>query len=195
MEIVPDTSVIVDGRVSERVERGEFAGATIVVPEAVVGELEHEANDGRDTGWDGLAELETLVEHDEAGTVSVEYVGRRPGEGEIRQAGSGAIDAIIREVAGDRDATLLTADLVQAEVARATGIDVEYVEPRGRDTDALAIEEFFDEQTMSVHLKAGTRPKAKRGDIGAMRFETVREAVATETELKEWSHDVEETAR
>jgi len=195
MEIVPDTSVVIDGRLSERVEAGEFAGATIVVPEAVMGELEHQANAGRDTGWEGLEELQRLVELAADESVTVEYVGRRAEESDIRRAGSGAIDAIIRDIAEERGARLFTSDIVQAEVAQAKGIDVEYVEPKGRDTERLAIERFFDDETMSVHLKAGVRPMAKRGDIGDMHYERIGEEASTEDQLKEWSHDVEETAR
>ena len=195
MEIVPDTSVIIDGRVSERVRSGEYAGATVVVPEAVVGELESQANSGRDTGWDGLRELEALVELAGAGEIEVEYVGDRAAESDIKRAGAGAIDAIIRDVAQDRDAELFTSDLVQAEVAQAKGISAEYVEPRGRDTDALAIESFFTDDTMSVHLKTGAKPMAKRGDIGDMQYVVIGDDPSTEDELKEWSHDVEETAR
>ncbi|AOW80775.1 ATPase [Halodesulfurarchaeum formicicum] len=195
MEIVPDTSVIIDGRVSERVRAGTYAGATIVVPEAVVGELEYQANAGRDTGWDGLEELQALVELDADGEIEVEYVGERAQESEIERAAAGAIDALIRDVAQGRGATLFTSDIVQAEVAEAKGIDAEYVEPKGRDTESLQIESFFDEETMSVHLKAGTRPMAKRGAIGEMHYEVIGETVSTEDDLKEWSHDIEETAR
>jgi ATPase len=195
MEIVPDTSVIIDGRVSERVREGDFAGATIVVPEAVVGELENQANAGRDTGWDGLAELEALVDLEADGDIGVEYVGDPASPAASERAEEGAIDALIREVATERDATLFTSDMVQADVAAATAVDAEYVEPRGRDTEGLAIESFFDADTMSVHLKAGASPMAKRGDIGEMHYETLQESISTEEELKEWSHDVEETAR
>ncbi|MFW6004734.1 MAG: PINc/VapC family ATPase [Halodesulfurarchaeum sp.] len=195
MEIVPDTSVIIDGRVSERVRAGDFAGATIVVPELVVGELESQANKGRDTGWEGLAELEALVELEAAGEIAVEYVGERAGESDIKRAGAGAIDALIRDVAQERDAQLFTSDRVQAEVAHAKGIDAEYVEPKGGDTESLEIESFFDDETMSVHLKAGAKPMAKRGDIGDMHYEVIREEIATEEELKELSHDIEETVR
>ncbi len=195
MEIVPDTSVVIDGRCSERVEAGDYAGATIVVPEPVIGELEHQANAGRDTGWEGLAELRRLVELEAAGEVDVEYVGHRAGEEDIRRASSGAIDAIIRDVAEERGAQLFTSDIVQAEVAEAKDIAVEYVEPKGRDTEELAIASFFDDQTMSVHLKTGVRPMAKRGDLGDMHYEHIAEEISTEDQLKEWSHDVEETAR
>jgi len=125
MEIVPDTSVVIDGRVSTQIaadadpdterEGMGFAGATVVVPEAVVGELEAQANDGRETGWEGLEELQALVELADEGTIDLEYVGRRPGAVEKRDAGEGEIDALIRDIADDRGATLVTSDDVQAE--------------------------------------------------------------------------------
>ena len=195
MEIVPDTSVIIDGRISEHVADGEFAGATVVVPEAVVGELESQANDGRETGWEGLEELQRLVELHEAGDITVEYVGRRPDALEKRDAGEGEIDALIRDVAGEREATLVTSDDVQAEVARAKGYDVIALEPEVREVTHLAIEEYFDEGTMSLHLKVGVRPMAKRGTIGEMRYETIGEDILTESQLIEYAADIEESAR
>ncbi len=65
----------------------------------------------------------------------------------------GEIDALIRELADEHDATFVTSDLVQSEVAQAKGLAVEYVAPRTRDVEQLVIEDYFDEQTMSVHLK------------------------------------------
>ena len=195
MELVPDTSVVVDGRISDRVEDGTFAGATVVVPEAVVGELEAQANDGRQTGWEGLEELQRLVDLDERGEITVEYVGRRPDAVEKRDAGEGEIDALIRDVAGDREATLVTSDDVQAEVARSKGLAVEYVEPRGRDVEHLAIEEYFDDETMSLHLKTGMRPMAKRGSIGDMHYQTIADEVLTESDLADYAADIEDGAR
>jgi len=195
MEIVPDTSVVIDGRISEQVDAGEFAGATVVIPEAVVGELEAQANDGRETGWEGLSELQRLVEREEAGEITVEYVGRRPEALEKRDADEGEIDALIRDVAADREATLVTSDAVQAEVARAKGFEVTYLEPETRTVEALAIEEFFDEETMSVHLKVGVAPMAKRGSVGEMRYGTIGDEPLTEPELREYAADIEDAAR
>ena len=205
MEIVPDTSVVIDGRVSTQVAADAdpdsevdgmgFAGATVVVPEAVVGELEAQANEGRDTGWEGLEELQALVALADEGTIDVEYVGRRPDAIEKRDAGEGEIDALIRDIAGDRGATLVTSDDVQAEVARAKGLDVEFIEPLGRAVDRLEIENFFDEGTMSVHLKVGVSPFAKRGSIGDMHYQPIRDEAATESELRAYADEITGAAR
>ena len=60
--LVPDTSVVIDGRVSAKIKAGELQGRRIVVPEAVVAELEAQANHGRDIGLRGLEELRRLSE-------------------------------------------------------------------------------------------------------------------------------------
>jgi ATPase len=195
MNVVPDTSAVIDGRVSERIQSDDYVGATILVPEAVVSELESQANEGRDSGWEGLSELQALAELADAGELSVEYVGRRPSGSETSAAHEGDIDALIRELGEERDALLLTSDVVQAEVARAKGLDVDYVEPKGRETEHLAIEEFFAEDTMSVHLKTGTRPRAKRGTLGDMEYVRISEEESGEEQMKEWAHDIEESAR
>ena len=197
MNVVPDTSAVVDGRVSERVADGTYEDATVYVPEAVVAELEAQANSGRETGWDGLTELQELARLDDDGAVQAAFVGERPADHRVDGADEGAIDALVRDVAGEYDATLLTSDYVQAETAEATGVAVEYVEAVDRSTtdDGLAVEQFFDEQTMSVHLKTGTVPKGKRGSVGDMHYQQIGDEPTSEAQMAEWADDVVETAR
>ena len=193
MDVLPDTSAVIDGRVSERVDAG---GVDVVyVPEAVVGELEAQANDGRDSGWDGLAELQRLAGLADEGEIDVEYVGRRPDAIEKRDAGEGEIDALIRELAARHDATLLTSDVVQSEVAKAKSIPVEYVEPKTEDESELTLERYLDDETMSVHLKTGVEPMAKRGTIGEMRYEHIGDDPLSETEMRSMADNVLDVAR
>ena len=196
MNVVPDTSAVVDGRVSERVEDGSYEAVTVLVPEAVVGELESQANDGLESGWDGLSELKRLAEYADDGTIELRYVGERA-DGDARShAHEGDVDALIRDIAADHRATLLSSDIVQAEVARAKGIDVEYVEPVARGVvDELPIQHFFTDETMSVHLKTGTKPKAKRGTLGEMRYVVIDEEPTDETQMAEWATAIVDLAR
>ncbi|MFC7156342.1 PINc/VapC family ATPase [Halomarina halobia] len=190
MNVVPDTSVVVDGRVSERVESGEFADATVYVPEAVVSELESQANSDREIGWQGLEELKRLADLADEGRIRLEYVGRRPNEEEIRRASAGEIDALIRDVASEYDATFVTSDIVQGEVARAKGLDVRYLEPYDSAVGELAVEPYFDEETMSVHLKTGMVPMAKRGTVGEMRYEAIADEELDDETMREYVHDI-----
>ncbi|MDL0124812.1 PINc/VapC family ATPase [Halobacterium salinarum] len=195
MNVVPDTSVVVDGRISRGVEDGTYEGATVYVPEAVVGEVEAQANGGRQTGWDALEELQRLVELADDGAITVEYVGERADEDDIKRAAAGAIDAIIRDVAAAHDATFVTSDIVQAEVAEGKGIDVEFLEPLEPDFEALAIEEYLDEDTMSLHLKAGMVPKAKRGDVGEIEYQAIGEDALDESLVREYATEIVSTAK
>ncbi|GAB3036803.1 PINc/VapC family ATPase [Natronobiforma cellulositropha] len=203
MNVVPDTSVVIDGRVSAAIEGdesggasdGSLEGATVCVPEAVVAELERQANDGLDSGWDGLGELKRLVELADEGRIDLEYVGERPDATERGRATEGEIDAMIRDLAEELEATFLTSDVVQAEVAEAKGLDVDYISPETRRVGTLAIEEFFDEETMSVHLKTDALPMAKRGAIGEMHYEPIAEEPLSEATIDEYAREVVDGAR
>ncbi|USZ71088.1 PINc/VapC family ATPase [Natronosalvus halobius] len=195
MHVVPDTSVVIDGRVSAAIEDGQFEGATVSVPEAVVAELEAQANDGLDSGWDGLGELKRLAEFADEGRIDLEYVGERPSAIERGHAAEGEIDAVIRDLAEDLEATFVTSDIVQAEVAQAKGLEVDYLSPEVRRVGTLAIEEYFDDQTMSVHLKTDTRPKAKRGEIGDMHYQDIADEPLDEDTMDEYAREVVDGAR
>ncbi|MBC7115025.1 MAG: ATPase [Archaeoglobi archaeon] len=195
MKVVPDTSVIVDGRITEMVERGELEGATIVVPEAVVAELENQANQGKETGFNGLAELNRLREMSEEGKIKLEYYGERPSLEDVRMAHSGAIDAIIRDVALKLGATFITSDAVQAEIARAKGLKVIYLEPEAHAKPRMRLLDFFDEKTMSVHLKEGVVPMAKRGSIEEMRYEPIGSEKLSGKELREMAREIIEICK
>ena len=196
MNVVPDTSAVVDGRVSERVADGTYESVTVFVPEAVVGELESQANDGLESGWDGLSELKRLADYADDGTIDLRYVGERASGDARSNAHEGDVDALIRDLAAEHDATLLSSDVVQAEVARAKGLDVEYVEPVARGVvDELPIQDFFTDETMSVHLKTGTVPKAKRGTLGEMRYVEIADEQTEEGQLREWANSIVDLAR
>ena len=195
MNVVPDTSVVVDGRVSAKVDDGTYQGATVMVPEAVVAELEAQANAGHDTGWAGLEELQRLAERADAGDVELEYIGERPDDVAIDAASEGEIDALIRELAAERDAVFLTSDVVQGEVAKAKGIDVEVVSPEVEDLGTLAFENYFTEDTMSVHLKAGAVPKAKRGEIGEMHYVQIADDPLDEAAMDEYATEILNAAK
>lgn len=197
MNVLPDTSVVIDGRVSERVADGEFADATVLIPEAVVAELEAQANRGQESGWDGLSELQRLADLADEEEIELEYVGERPNSDEVGAAHEGEIDALIRELAAEHDATFVTSDAVQSEVAQAKGLSVEYIAPKTDDNEVgrLGIEDYFDEKTMSVHLRAGMKPMAKKGDIGEMEYKPIGDSVLSDESVKEYANEITESAK
>lgn len=193
--LVPDTSVVIDGRVSARVKSGALAGKRIVIPEAVVAELEAQANHGRETGTKGLEELRRLSELAKTGKIELEYVGVRPDLDQIKLAGGGEIDAMIRDVALEIGASFLTSDTVQFKVAQAMGIDVEYVRPQRDEVKPITLERYFTEDTLSVHLKEGAIPMAKRGKVGVFNLVRMDEKPMRERELRDLSREIYERVK
>ena len=189
---VPDTSVIVEGMVSKLVREGKLRGK-IVIHRAVIAELEHQANQGRATGFAGLQEINELRRLAEQGLIDFEVGGRRPTSAEIAHAKSGAIDALIRDYAMEIGATLITSDRIQALVAQAIGVPVIYIPPR--EKESVVIERFFDERTMSVHLKEGVVPRAKRGRPGDWKLVDLDEKPMTADELERIAREIVETAK
>ncbi len=196
MILVPDTSVVIDGRVTALIEKGEYRDATIIIPEAVFAELEAQANQGREIGFSGLAELQRLCVLAKKGRITLQYVGERPRLEQVKLAAGGEIDAMIRAVAIEHGATFLTSDYVQAEVARAKGLDVVYLKSETTDNFApLQIDEFFDENTFAVYLKERVAPCARKGTIKESRLVQIREAPATEYELRVIAQECLERAK
>ncbi|GGM71906.1 ATPase [Thermogymnomonas acidicola] len=166
MDYVPDTSVIVDGRFTSFLSRKR--DVRVILPEAMIAEVEHQANEGRAIGLAALEELKALRKMADEGKIYLEIQGGRPTRSEIRNARLGDIDNIIREVALENDATLVTGDAIQRDIAFVKGIKVEYIEHPSKSF--RKIEEFFDEETTSVHLKAGLKPILKKGRPGETRY-------------------------
>ncbi len=196
MKIVPDTSVIIDGRVTDRIEEGLYEEAHIIIPEAVLLELEGQANRGQETGLSGIEEIQKLREYHEEGKIKLSFAGERPTVEEMEASSSGEIDSMIRSMALEEDATLLTSDIVQSEVGRAKGLDVDYLEPESREEKkGKSIRDYFDENVMSVHLRKGDKPKAKVGTPGNVSIRIIEERVLDEKELNEIAHDIIESAK
>ncbi|BBL69134.1 PINc/VapC family ATPase [Methanoculleus chikugoensis] len=195
MKIVPDTSVVIDGRITSLIKTGEYKGATIIIPEAVVAELEAQANQGREIGFSGLTELQELFRMSEEKIIELQFSGERPSLDQVKLSSGGEIDALIRNVAIDHDARFITSDLVQAEVAKAKGLDVTYLRPQIGDFSPLSIDQYLDEETIAITLKERAPPVAKIGKLQETRLVTLRDAPMTEYELKAMAQELLERAK
>ncbi|MFA4825340.1 MAG: PINc/VapC family ATPase [Methanoregula sp.] len=195
MILVPDTSVLIDGRITSMIKAGEYKGATIIVPEAVIAELEAQANNGREIGFSGLNELQQLCKMAEEKTIELQFSGIRPTLEQVKLASGGEIDSMIRGIACENKARFITSDFVQAEVARAKGLDVIYLKPQVGDYGPLGIDQFFDEHTIAVYLKERIAPTAKKGTISDMKLVKIRDQPTSEYELRAMAQEILERAK
>ena len=188
-KLIPDTSVIIEGLLSKQLEKKEIKPQTIVIHEAFLAELEHMANENKSIGYMGLNEIQSLRKLTE-----VNFSGKRPSSQEIKYASLGEIDSMIRQLAYDEGGTLVTSDKVQREVAEARGVNVIYHSPKEASKE-LKLDEFFDETTMSVHLRENVTPFAKKGSPGNWQFVTLRNTKLKQEEIQDIAHEILENAK
>src|SRR3989339_518162 len=191
-KLIPDTSVIIEGLASKKIRDKELKVDSVIIHEAVIAELEHQANLGRAIGFLGLDEIKRLRELAE--DFELKFEGRMPSAAEIRNASLGEIDGLIRQLAYEQDGTLITSDKVQKEVALARGVKVIYFKPETA-VRKIKLESFFDETTMSVHLRENVMPYAKKGFPGNWKFESLRKKELTQEEVQEISREIIEDAK
>jgi len=194
VKIVPDTSIIINGKLVELLEKGELGQCEIILPAAVIDELQAQASKGREVGFRGLEKVKKIRELAEMKGYIIRFSGERPTLEDIKLAKSGRIDAIIRDVAKNEQAILYTSDYVQALVAEAEGISVKYIEAYERKSK-LSFEEYFTPDTLSLHLKSGVPPMSKRGRPGNFTLVKVRDEPCTEDEVNSIINEIIETAR
>ena len=194
--LVPDTSVLIDGRITD-LFRSEHAGAHVLVPRAVLAELEAQANRGLETGFAGLSELQDLQQLAREEQCTVDFDGERPTSADIERASDGAIDALIRDSAIQNDALFVTSDRVQAYAAAAAGIRHHYVRPLVDDPDMeqLQIWGYFEPDIMSVHLKADCKPMVKRGTPAGVSYEEQGGAETSHTTIRNIAKECVEFAK
>lgn len=165
-KIVVDTSIIIDGEITKLIESGSLKDCEIIIPVAVLDELQSQASQNKDYGFVGLEEIKKIRDLVQKSNIVLRFEGERPSMDDIKLARHGRIDAIIKDIAKKNNATFYTADYVQALVAQAEGVKTSYSKPQVKIAN-LEFEKYFDPQTMSVHLKEGAKPMAKRGRPGA----------------------------
>ncbi|RLI71313.1 ATPase [Archaeoglobales archaeon] len=194
MKYVIDTSVLIEGRISEMVEKGEIKGK-IIIPEAVIAELEAQANFGKMSGFRGLEEIKALRKIAEKEGVDIEFKGERPTFEQIRLAKGGEIDNLIRKIAEKENAILITSDKVQHTVAITRGLKSIYVKHERIAPEKTKIMSFFTPDTASVHLREGVKPYAKKGKIGDLKLVVLRDEPMSLDELQNIANEILEAAR
>lgn len=197
--LVPDTSVLVSGRLSHLVEQGELERVEIVIHEAVLAWLEQQAIQGRETGVTGIDEVARLQELAGPGELAIRFEGERPLPADLENETDLEVRGLARELAADLDGELVTSDRVQSHVSRARGLSVWYLHPwSGTEEPApeeLDLFSYFDGQTMSVHLKADCVPMGKRGIPGEMEYKPISHTPLKHAEISNMAREIIEATR
>jgi ATPase len=189
-----DTSALIQGKVNELMDAGKLDGSEIIIPEIVTGELQAQAAKGKEIGFVGLENIKKIQQAKDKHQITLKFFGERPSYEDILLSKSGRIDALIQDVAKKNDAVLITCDLLQALVAQAQGIKVKYFESYERKK-RIRIEDFLTHDTMSLHLKEGAIPYAKKGKPGDIKLVALSNKPMSFEEIDEIATEILESAR
>ena len=192
--MVADTSVVINGRLLGRVEDGELRNHEIIIPQVVLDELYAQANTHRRQGWAGLETLEKLHKSAPDTGITITIHGNHATPEEIELAGSGRLDNLISDTAKRLRATLYTADKLQCLAAKASGVDAILLETDIQTVD-MEFPQYFDSDTMSVHLKENMMPVAKRGGPGSFIMVSVDNEPLTKADLERMASKIMDSAR
>ena len=195
-----DTSVIFNGQILNLIQDGELGEKPeIIICNIVVAEIEYRTNIQKEIGFFGLNVLKELHKFYNEKKIDLLIVGRRPTREEIKLAQGGELDALIRESARENDAVLITADRIQGDVGIFEGLEVLFAWERKiqKDDESLSLKlfDYFDETTMSVHLKRNLPPYAKKGAPGNWRLEKIDNEVITPKLIEDIALEVIENVR
>ena len=193
-KIVLDTSVIINGQILKQVESGKITNTQIIIPVAVLDELQSEASQKKDQGFTGLNELKKLQSISKQYEIVISFEGERPSFDDVKLSEHGRIDAIIKDIAKQTGSTLYTSDRVQSLVAEAEGVEVCYLQPEMIKGE-LEFLRFFDTQTMSIHLKEGLKPMAKKGKPGSFMLQEIEDKILTREYLEKISEQILDIAK
>ena len=181
--IVADTSVIINGNLAQQLESGSIRNSDLIIPQAVFDELQSQASNHKQQGFVGLEQIEKLHKLSEDSGVKILLKGSHPDINDIKFASSGRIDALIIDIAKQNDAILYTSDKVQHLVAKAEDVQTVFLKPK-IVFEKLEFLKFFDNTTMSIHLKENQFPLAKRGKPGEFLLTQISDEVLTRDYLK-----------
>jgi ATPase len=191
---VIDTSVIISGQITKQVESNIIHDVELIIPVAVLDELQSQASQKKEQGFTGLNEIKKIQTISKEHGILIKIEGIRPSFDDVRLSDRGRIDAIIKDIAKQQNATLYTADQVQSLLAEAEGIQVNFQKSEIKQNN-LEFLRFFDSETMSVHLKEGRKPMAKRGQPGSFALQEIEDKPLTRDYLKVITSEILDVAK
>ncbi len=170
------------GLVSKLVESGILEG-DFILPWSVVKSIDRDLINnsiGRERVLKELNRLRNLAEN---GKINLEYVD----DGETDTLKS------VVNLSNKYGAVILTASEEKYKLYKSIGAKSSIL--RDPNVDLPRVIKYFDESTMSVHLKEGVNPRAKKGSPGNWVYTDIDEKILTREDLEEMIDELMEFAK
>ena len=184
---VADISVLEEGILSSKITANQLVVEELIIPNFVLNEIERRASENRISGEIALEEVNLLKSLSQEKKFILNFLGSNLRKEEY------LIDKT-RELAWEEGAVLITGNRIQALSSKAKGVQA-YLISEAKEDQPLHFETFFDQQTMSVHLREGTIARAKKGTPGNWKIAKVGQDIITRRELLGMRKEIVEKAR
>jgi ATPase (PilT family) len=176
-DLMLDKSALLFG-VSKYLEKGIITG-NVLIHKSLLAELERESNDGLVSAEIALDEVKKLKDITERILVNFEIVGDDSKKGEANE--------LSREYCLEKGCIIVTADETQKKICDAMGIQYNFLQPLKQ---GLSFESFFDDETMSLHIKEDTVPRAKKGKPGNWKFVNLSDKPMLSTDVRMIANEI-----
>ncbi len=190
MHITFDFSVLKEGKTKDIIEK--LVPHHILIHNSLIQYVEFLSRKGIYLGEIALNELQEISQFCLEKDMPVETSGERIRPSQMPYIKKEDINQNIIDMAYESDSTLITYDEVVKKIASIKGVKV--LSPKIKKSKKLALERFFDNKTMSVHLREDNYPVAKKGSPGDWEFEKIENKKLKKEEIKSIASEIVEDA-
>ncbi len=184
---IPDSTVFLDGTLKELILKGNIRGK-VLIHTILVRKFENEYRKGSALGLLGIKELEEIMTSVKKlgleDYVKLDFISELPRGYRIDDVDKA--DEICRELAREWNAILVTSEEMAYLICSATGTRCIYTGKARK----LEFEKYFDRNTLSVHLKEGCVPYAKRGSPGNWALVPAGDSILTKEQLEKLVREI-----
>ena len=191
--IIPDASIIIEGILSKSLEKKEITTEEIILHESSLSIFQNLAKQNRAKGFFAIEEIQRLQSLSRELGFSVRFSGMRLSNAELQRITLNELDNLIIQIAFDSGGTLYTVDQVLANIAEARGMEFVHLSLKEK-IPKLKLDKYFDNTTMSVHLKENLLPSAKKGTPGSWELLTIGKSKLSRDKIQEISREIIEAA-
>ena len=170
--------------VSPLIKKNKIKGI-IYLPWIVITTLEEEAKKDDIIKGKILDELNKIKKYSDEDKIDLRYIDKNNFDEDIYHS--------LLNLSIEKDAVILTSDRDKARLLNSLGAKVKYI--RYNKKKIPKITQYFDSETMSVHLKEGVPPKAKKGRPGNWIYIDLDEKPMNRDELENLVDEITEFAK
>ena len=185
--LLPDISILTGSTLSTKIINQELISEKIIIPNFILAKLEQQALSNKVIGELGIEEIKKLKQICSQKNISLEFYPATLLKDED-------IVEKTREIAWEMNATLITSNKIQALSHQAKNGLVNLIFPL-EESRILELERFFDQNTMSLHIRENAPIFAKKGTPGNWKMVVVNDKNTSREKIREISQQIIEKTK